>query len=68
VTVVDGASGFSVRVTTMDPATGRFVVDLPLAAVTEPERYRLRATTAAGAVGEGPADPRLSAHIIRVGP
>jgi hypothetical protein len=68
VTVVDGATGFPVRTTTMDPATGRFVVDLPLAAVTEPGRYRLRATTAAGSAGEIPADPRSPGHVIRVGP
>lgn len=67
VTVVDVVSGLTVHATTMDRETGRFVVDLPVAAVTDPERYRLRATTAAGATAEVPADPRLPGPVIRLG-
>ncbi|MDT0353127.1 Pvc16 family protein [Pseudonocardia charpentierae] len=68
VTVVEVASGLAVHTTTMDPATGRFVVDLPLGAVADPDRFRLRATTAAGMTAEVPADPRLPGPVIRLGP
>lgn len=64
VAVVAVGEGAAVRVTTSEPTTGRFRLDLPLDAVLRPERYRLRARIAGSPDAETTLDWCAPSHDI----